>query len=133
MQDYRKLDAWQKSHAFVLLTYEKTASFPKTEAFGLTSQMRRAAASIPANIAEGCYRGQRSFAHSLRVALGSAAEVEYFVLLAGDLNLLSDADRKIMAHEVSNVKAVVTGLLRCVRASIEAEGDAERKTVNREP
>ena len=56
MQDFRKLHAWQKSHALVLRTYAITATFPKAELFGLTSQMRRAAVSIAANIAEGCYR-----------------------------------------------------------------------------
>jgi four helix bundle protein len=121
MQDFRKLEAWQKSHLITLRTYAKTANFPKSELFGLTSQMRRAAASIPANIAEGCYRGQRSLAHSLRIALGSAAELEYYVILAGDLELLSDTDRKILAKEVSDVKAVVTGLWKSVKASIETE------------
>lgn len=73
MQDFRKLEAWQKSHSMALRTYAKTATFPRAELFDLTSQMRRAAVSIPANIAEGCYRSQRSLAHSLTVALGSAA------------------------------------------------------------
>ena len=133
MQDYRNLHAWKKSHAFVLCTYAKTANFPKAEAFGLTSQMRRAAASIPANIAEGCYRGQRSLAQSLRIALGSAGELEYFVILAGDLNLLSDPDKEMLSKEVSDVKAVIAGLLRTVKASIEAEANAKRRqrqTVN---
>lgn len=74
MQDFRKLEAWQKAHAMTLRTYARTASFPKHELFGLTSQMRRAPVSIPANIADGCYRGQRSLAQSLRIALGSAGE-----------------------------------------------------------
>jgi four helix bundle protein len=126
MQDYRKLEAWQKSHAFVLRTYEKTASFPKAETFGLTSQMRRAAVSIPANIAEGCYRGQRSLAQSLRIALGSAAELEYYVILAGDLKLLTESDRKACANEISDVKAVVTGFLKTVLAAIEAENRGPR-------
>jgi four helix bundle protein len=132
MQDFRKLEAWQKSHAVVLRTYAVTANFPKTELFGLTPQMRRASASIAANIAEGCYRGQRSLAHSLTVALGSAGELEYFVILAGDLKLLSDVDRTKLARDVSDVKAVVTGLLKAVKASIAAakKANGKRPTVN---
>jgi four helix bundle protein len=121
MQDYRKLEAWQKSHSIVLQTYAKTATFPKAELFGLTSQMRRAAVSIPANIAEGCYRGQRSLAHSLRIALGSAGELEYYVILTNDLKLLSESDRKILVADVSDVKAVITGFMKSVIAAIEAE------------
>ena len=119
MQDYRKLEAWQKSHSMALHTYAKTAGFPRAELFGLTSQMRRAAASIPANIAEGCYRGQRSLAQSLRIALGSAGELEYYVILAGDLKLLSGSDRDTLAKEISDVKAVVTGFLKSVNASLD--------------
>ena len=119
MQDYRKLEAWQKSHSMALHTYASTADFPKAELFGLTSQMRRAAVSIPANIAEGCYRGQRSLAQSLRIALGSAGELEYYIILAGDLKLISETDRKTLAKEISDVKAVVTGFLKSVRASLE--------------
>ncbi|MEO5740343.1 MAG: four helix bundle protein [Vicinamibacterales bacterium] len=119
MQDFRKLEAWQKAHAITLRTYAVTELFPKAELFGLTSQMRRAAVSIPANIAEGCYRGQRSLAHSLRIALGSAGELEYFIILAGDLTLLPDVDSNVLAKQVSDVKAVLTGLLKSVNASIE--------------
>jgi four helix bundle protein len=127
MQDYRKLEAWQKAHALVLRTYGKTATFPKAELFGLTSQMRRASVSIPANIAEGCYRGQRSLAQSLAIALGSAGELEYYIILAGDLKLLSDSDRTTMSKDVSDVKAVVTGLMKSVKASIDAEEQRNRK------
>jgi four helix bundle protein len=130
MQDYRKLEAWQKAHSITLRTYAKTAHFPKAELFGLTSQMRRAAVSIPANIAEGCYRGQRSLAQSLRIALGSAGELEYYVILAGDLKLLSESDRKIMAADVSEVKAVTTGFMKAVNAAIEAEDKAARPLRN---
>lgn len=130
MQDYKKLEAWQKSHSITLRTYAKTANFPKAELFGLTSQMRRAAVSIPANIAEGCYRGQRSLAHSLTVALGSAGELEYYVILAGDLKLLSDSDRKMLATEISDVKAVITGFMKSVNAAIGAAN--KRSTVNGE-
>jgi four helix bundle protein len=85
--------------------------------------MRRAAVSIPANIAEGCYRGQRSLAHSLRIALGSAGELEYFIILASDLKLLRGSHSMMLAKEISDVKAVVTGLLKAVTASI---GEAKR-------
>ena len=131
MQDYRKLEAWQKAHSITLRTYAKTANFPKAELFGLTSQMRRAAVSIPANIAEGCYRGQRSLAQSLRIALGSAGELEYYVILAGDLKLLSESDRKLLAAEVSEVKAVTTGFMKSVNAAIEAEDKAARRSTQR--
>ena len=93
MQDYRNLDAWKKAHAIVLRTYAQTAAFPNAERFGLTTQMRRAAVSVPANIAEGCYRGERSLAQSLRIALGSAAELEYYVILAAELNFIPDRER----------------------------------------
>jgi len=137
VQDYRKLEAWQKAHAITLRTYAKTALFPQAEQFGMTSQMRRAAISIPANIVEGCYRGQRYLAHSLRIALGSAGELEYFIILAGELKLLTDADRRLLAKDISDVKAVVTGLLKSVKASIKANGKTEtvngkRQTVNGE-
>ena len=124
MQDYRKLEAWQKAHSLTLRTYAKTADFPKAELYGLTSQMRRAAVSIPANIAEGCYRGQRSLAHSLRIALGSAGELEYYVILAGDLKLLSESERETFAADVSAVKALTTGFMKSVKAAIAAEDNA---------
>ncbi len=128
MQDFRKLEAWQKAHSMTLRTYAKTATFPKAELYGLTSQMRRAAVSVPANIAEGCYRGQRSLAQSLRIALGSSGELEYYFILASDLKLLSPSDSKMLAKEISDVKAVITGLLKSVKAAIEEEQRAKRQT-----
>jgi four helix bundle protein len=118
MQDYRKLEAWQKSHAMAVRTYARTATFPKTELFGLTSQMRRSAISIPANIAEGCYRGGRALAHSLRIAMGSAGESEYYIILASDLKFFTEDDRKTLLAEISNVKAVIAGFLKAVEASV---------------
>ena len=115
MQDYRKLHAWQKSHSLALRTYAVTATFPKAELFALTSQMRRAAVSAPANIAEGCYRGSKGTqAQSLRIALGSAAELEYYLILAADLKLLSQVDAQNLMKEVSDVKRVIAGFLKAV-------------------
>jgi four helix bundle protein len=78
MQDFRQLKVWQKAHRFVLHVYEATQKFPAEERFGLTSQIRRAAVSIPANIAEGAVRSSDAdFGRFLHIALGSASEVDY--------------------------------------------------------
>jgi four helix bundle protein len=89
MKDFRDLVVWQKSHQLTLAAYRETMSFPSDERFGLTSQIRRSAASVPANIAEGCGRcGNGEFHRFLQVAMGSASEVEYHFLLAHDLKYL---------------------------------------------
>ncbi len=76
MQDFHQLKVWHKSHAVALAVYTATSSFPKEELYGLTSQMRRAAVSVPSNIAEGCGRdSQPQFAHFLQIAFGSASEL----------------------------------------------------------
>ena len=82
MKDFRDLNVWKKAHALTLAAYKVSRSFPKEELFTLTSQMRRAAGSISANIAEGCGRGSDpEFSRFLQVAMGSASELEYHLLL----------------------------------------------------
>ncbi len=89
MRDYRSLKVWEKAHRLVLSLYEVTKEFLREEVFGLTSQIRRSAASIPANIAEGCGRdGIAELAQFCRIAMGSASELEYHILLSRDLGLL---------------------------------------------
>jgi len=113
MQDFKKLLVWQKSHALTLQVYAVTAEFPTAEAFGLTSQMRRAAASIPSNIAEGCCRaGNRELARFLHIAVGSAGELEYDLLLAADLGLLTTIDGERLANQVTELKRMLVGLIR---------------------
>ena len=91
MQDFRDLKVWAKAHMATLATYRLTETFPTTERYGLTQQMRRAAASIAANIAEGCGRGSDAdFSRFLQMAFGSASELEYFLLVARDLRLTAD-------------------------------------------
>src|SRR5207245_11546289 len=91
MQDFKQLKVWQKSHSLVLRIYAATVVFREHERFGITSQMRRAAASVPANIAEGCARASRvEFCQFLHVAAGSASELEYFLLLARALRRFTD-------------------------------------------
>ena len=89
MQNYKDLKVWEKAHLFTLNVYEATKLFPKDELYSLTNQIRRAASSIPANIAEGCGKNTNAeFAHFLNIALGSANEAEYFLILSKDLNYL---------------------------------------------
>ena len=90
MKNFRDLGVWTKSYRLTLAVYRETKAFPKEEQFGLTSQLRRAASSIPANIAEGCCRnGDAEFRRFLFIAMGSASELECHILLARDLGLLA--------------------------------------------
>ena len=100
MKNYRDLNVWKSGHAVTLEVYRQTKSFPKEELFGLTSQMRRAASSIPANLAEGCGRdGDAELKRFVTIALGSACELDYFVQLAGDLGYLTVEARTMLANE----------------------------------
>lgn len=92
MQDFRKLLVWQKAHEAALLVYDLTSRFPKSELYGLTSQLRRAAVSVAANLAEGSKRSTPAdFARFISISEGSAAEAQYVVILSGALGYLDDA------------------------------------------
>jgi four helix bundle protein len=117
VQDFRNLKVWEKAHALTLDLYKATKSFPPDEVYGLTSQMRRASVSIGSNIAEGsCRRGDVDFARFLQIALGSASEVEYHLLLAGDLELLKSPDYQRLSEEVVEVKRMPASLMQKLRA-----------------
>ena len=112
--DYRDLVAWQKSMTLAEAIYRETAEFPLEERYGLTAQMRRAAVSIPSNIAEG--QGRRSsdeeFARFLRIALGSNCELETQLELALRLGMLSPAASGRVRPLIEEVGRVISGLLR---------------------
>src|SRR5262245_10637736 len=92
MQDFSKLDVWTKAHRLTVNLYVLTRRFPREEMFGLTSQIRRAAGSIGANIAEGCGRGSNAdFVRYLQIAFGSASELQYHLQLARDVGMLDAA------------------------------------------
>ena len=117
MKDFRDLMVWRKAHLLTLAAYEATASFPREELFGLTSQIRRCAASIAANIAEGCgKRGNAEFQRFLGIAAGSASELEYQFLLAHDLNFLNNAAHEKLNDATVEVKRMLSALLRKVEA-----------------
>jgi four helix bundle protein len=104
MQDYKKLIVWQKSHAFALQLYKETQVFPKEERYGITSQMRRSALSIPANIAEGCERlTDKESRQFFQISLGSLHETEYYLLFCKGLNyinetIFNDLNKKILTE-----------------------------------
>src|SRR6267378_7993271 len=90
MNAYERLDAWQSAHRFVLLIYRTTRSFPQEERYGLTSQLRRAAFAVAANIVEGsAKKGPREFRRFLDIAVGSVAEIRYTLRLVKDLDLIT--------------------------------------------
>jgi four helix bundle protein len=117
MQDFKNLEAWKKSHAVTLETYSKTANFLRSELFGVTSQMRRAAVSISANIAEGSSRGgDKEFAQFLRVASASASELEYFSILVADLAYLKRSEAVALGANVIEVRRMLSGLMATLDA-----------------
>lgn len=120
MQNFRDLKVWNKAHTVALAIYEATEPFPVAERYGLTSQMRRAAASIPSNIAEGCGRSTHAdFARFLHIAPGSASELEYFLLLARDLRFLKGTRYESIVDSVQEVKRMLTALIARVRAKTD--------------
>jgi len=117
MRDFRKLKVWEKSHLLALAIYKATVAFPKEELYGLTSQIRRAASSVPANLAEGCGRnGKQDFVRFCHIAMGSASELEYHLLLARDLELLNGLEHKKLAMQVAEIKQMLTAFIRRLKA-----------------
>jgi four helix bundle protein len=113
MRDFRDLKVWEKAHRLTLAVYKATSTFPQHELFGLTSQLRRAAVSIPANIAEWCGRnGSPELVRFLRIAFGSASELEYHVILSADLFYLNKANSEHFIKQVREVKRMLTSLIR---------------------
>jgi four helix bundle protein len=116
MQDFKNLKVWTKGHALALAVYKATRNFPREELFGLTSQLRRAAGSVPANISEGCGRGgDPEFGRFLQLAMGSASELEYHVLLAHDLRYLGDETFHQLTTDVVEVKRMLATLIGKVK------------------
>ncbi len=117
MQNFKELIVWQKAHKNVLLIYNQTKTFPKEELYGITSQLRRAAVSIPTNIAEGSGKStKKDFANYLQTSLGSSQEVEYLILLCLDLNFISTKVYNELSNLNDEVKAMLISLIKKVRS-----------------
>ena len=116
MQNFKDLKVWDKAHQLTLSIYKISASFPKEEVYTLTNQLRRASASIPANIAEGCGKNsQADLANFLNISLGSANETEYFLILSKDLDYLTEEQFTILSNSINEVKAMLISLIGKVR------------------
>lgn len=117
MRNFRDIKAWKKAHELVLSVYEATRTFPPDERYGLITQARRAAASIPANIAEGCGRdGEVELARFFQIAMGSASELEYLLLLAHDLKMLGTKQHRSLTMDVVEIKRMLTTFIQKLKA-----------------
>lgn len=118
MRDFRKLSVWHKAHQTVLAIYASTQHFPNDERYGLTSQIRRAAVSIPANIAEGCGKNtDAELARYMQISMGSASELEYHLLLAHDLQYLAVEQYDALNERVIEVKRMLASFIKTLRKS----------------
>lgn len=116
MKDFKELEIWKRSHKLTIDIYRTTQKFPKEELYGLTSQIRRAASSIPTNIAEGCGRRTNAeLANFLNIASGSASEVEYELLLAKDMDYIDDVQYQLFANEVREIRSMLSAYMTKVR------------------
>lgn len=112
MQDYRKLIVWQKSHQLALEIYGVTRSFPAAERYGLTSQIRRSAVSVPSNIVEGSGRNSsQDFLRFLQIAFSSCGELEYQLLLSKDLGYLKNTEYEKLYGVVNEIRRMLAGLI----------------------
>jgi len=115
MRDYTKIQAWQLADDLTVAIYDQTRSFPKEELYGLSSQLRRAAYSVPANITEGSSReSEKDYLHFLYIARGSLSETQYFVHLSRRLHYLQDEQAEELLNQVKQTFACLHGLIQAV-------------------
>jgi four helix bundle protein len=122
MEDFKNLKVWAKAHQLTLAVYQRTRGFPREEIYGVTSQVRRASASVGANIAEGC--GRRSDPEMKRFrqrARGSASELEYHLLLARDLGFLTAAEFKDLEEKTMEIQRMLASLVQRLQRPILAK------------
>ncbi len=116
MRDFRELIVWEKGHELTLDTYRATGGFPKHELYGLVSQMRRSAASVPTNFAEGCGRhGNNELARFMQISMGSASELQYQFLLAHDLGYLEKQAYTNLNFKVIELKKMLSKFIKSLR------------------
>jgi four helix bundle protein len=134
LRTYRELEVWQKSYQMCLDLYRLTKGFPLEEKYGLTSQLRRAAVSVPSNIAEGYGRKTvLEYIRSLYVANGSVCELETQLMLARDLDYLDDAQARQLRGQLGSVERMLRALIRALDASAPRRGPSGHRPEPRNP
>ena len=130
MQRFTDLKVWERSHALVLRIYRLTRALPADEKYGLVSQLRRAAVSVPTNIAEGSKReGNQDFARFLNIAEGSLVEAEYLIMLSRDLDYLTPASVSPILVEIKQLAAMLHYLrMRVEKKPIKNQKGEELKS-----
>lgn len=127
MRNYRELEVWEKSHKLTLELYALSRRFPKEAVYGLTSQLRRAAVSIGANLAEGWgRRTSAELARFVRIAMGSASELDYHLLLCRDFEFISNEQYDRTVRELVRIRKMLSSLLTSIEAQIQARANAAR-------
>ena len=116
VRTHKDLDVWNKSVGLVTKVYEITNSFPKDEMFGITSQIRRSAVSIPSNIAEGSARkGNKEFVQFLYISLGSMAELETQLIIATNLKYIPSSKYDAIVNDLTDIRKMLSGLIKYVK------------------
>jgi four helix bundle protein len=121
MRNYKDLMVWEKAHKLTLAVYKESIAFPKEERFGVTSQVRRASSSIPANLAEGC--GRRSdgeLGRFVQIAMGSGAELSYHLLLCRDLGILGTAEFSRLSSDLEEIMKMLSALSGRVKRTVQS-------------
>ena len=118
MKDYRELRVWERAHGLTLRIYKATENFPQHERYGLAGQLRRAAASIPTNLAEGCGRGtDGELARFVQIAAGSASETDYLLRLCHDLEYIAGDNYVALSEELIEIRKMLTSLIQRIRGN----------------
>lgn len=125
VRNYRELEVWDRSHKLTLELYKLSRGFPREEIYGLTSQLRCAAVSIGANLAEGCgRRTSGELARFVRMAMGSASELDYHLLLCRDFEFMSKDQYDRSSRELVRIRKMLTGLLTSIEAQLQGQTKA---------
>ena len=132
MRDYTKIEAWRLADDLAVKVYGDTMGFPREEMFGLTRQIRNAASSVPANIAEGSARESRKeYLHFLYIARGSLTETQYFVHLARRLGYLAEGTYEGLSSDIKSTFARLHGLIRAVQKDSFSIGNGSKRPRDR--
>ncbi len=123
MQDFENLKVWQKAHALAIDVHRIAGSIPRTDGMALTAQLRRSALSVPSNIAEGAGKGgDGEFRRYLLIAMGSASETAYHLLVARDLGFIDTATYDDLTSRIAEVRRMASGLLKRIAGRVPSTG-----------